>query len=85
MILVALEQVIDPELHKPVTELEMVRDVVIHDDGGVEVRTAEGKRFDARAVICALPFSTLRHVRFDPLLAGTQQRAVATLPHQMIT
>ena len=27
-ILRALEQVIDPELHKPVTELDMVRDVV---------------------------------------------------------
>ena len=55
------------------------------DDGGVEVRTADGKRYQAKAVICALPFSTLRHVRFDPLLAGAQQRAVATLPHQMIT
>ena len=55
------------------------------DDGGVEVRTADGKRYRASAVICALPFSTLRHVRFDPLLAGVQQRAVATLPHQMIT
>ena len=39
-ILTALEQVIDPELHKPVTELDMVRDVVIHDDGGVEVTIA---------------------------------------------
>ena len=39
-ILTALEQVIDPELHKPVTELEMVRDVVIHDDGAVEVTIA---------------------------------------------
>ena len=27
-ILTALESVIDPELHKPVTELDMVRDVV---------------------------------------------------------
>ena len=39
-ILTALEQVIDPELHKPVTELDMVRDVVVHDDGGVEVTIA---------------------------------------------
>ena len=39
-ILTALESVIDPELHKPVTELEMVRDVVIHDDGRVEVTIA---------------------------------------------
>src|SRR6476469_10383709 len=27
----ALEQVIDPELRRPVTELDMVRDVEIHD------------------------------------------------------
>ena len=39
-ILTALEQVIDPELHKPVTELDMVRDVVIHDDGAVDVTIA---------------------------------------------
>jgi ATP-binding protein involved in chromosome partitioning len=39
-ILKALENVIDPELHKPVTELDMVRDVVVHDDGRVEVTVA---------------------------------------------
>jgi ATP-binding protein involved in chromosome partitioning len=39
-ILKALENVIDPELHKPVTELDMVRDVVIHGDGRVEVTVA---------------------------------------------
>ena len=36
-ILKALEQVIDPELRKPVTELDMVRDVLIDDDGTVGV------------------------------------------------
>ena len=39
-ILSALESVIDPELHKPVTELDMVRDVVVHPDGSVEVTVA---------------------------------------------
>ena len=39
-ILRALEQVIDPELHKPVTELDMVRDVVLHDGGRVDVTIA---------------------------------------------
>ncbi len=39
-ILTALESVIDPELHKPVTELDMVRDVVVQDDGRVEVTIA---------------------------------------------
>ena len=37
-ILEALEPVIDPELHKPVTELDMVRDVVVHDDGASRSR-----------------------------------------------
>jgi ATP-binding protein involved in chromosome partitioning len=39
-ILSALERVIDPELHKPVTELDMVRDVVVRGDGAVEVTIA---------------------------------------------
>ena len=39
-ILTALESVIDPELHRPVTELDMVRDVAIRDDGSVEVTIA---------------------------------------------
>jgi ATP-binding protein involved in chromosome partitioning len=39
-ILCALERVIDPELHKPITELDMVRDVVIRDKGHVEVTIA---------------------------------------------
>jgi ATP-binding protein involved in chromosome partitioning len=39
-ILEALESVIDPELHKPVTELDMVRDVVVGEDGRVEVTIA---------------------------------------------
>ncbi len=39
-VLEALESVIDPELHKPVTELEMVRDVVVHEGGLVEVTVA---------------------------------------------
>ena len=39
-VLQALESVIDPELHEPVTELEMVRDVVVHEGGFVEVTVA---------------------------------------------
>ncbi|MGH3110969.1 MAG: iron-sulfur cluster assembly protein, partial [Gaiellaceae bacterium] len=39
-ILKALEGVIDPELKKPVTELDMVRDVLIEDDGAVAVTIA---------------------------------------------
>ncbi|MBA3382070.1 MAG: DUF59 domain-containing protein, partial [Actinobacteria bacterium] len=39
-ILKSLEQVIDPEIRKPVTELDMVRDVLIEDDGAVSVTIA---------------------------------------------
>ena len=39
-ILKALEQVIDPEIRKPVTELDMVRDVLIDEDGAVSVTIA---------------------------------------------
>ncbi len=39
-ILKALEQVIDPELKRPVTELDMVRDVLVEDDGRVDVTIA---------------------------------------------
>ena len=39
-ILKALEQVIDPELKRPVTELDMVRDVLVDEDGAVSVTIA---------------------------------------------
>jgi ATP-binding protein involved in chromosome partitioning len=39
-ILKVLEGVIDPELKKPVTELDMVRDVLVEDDGAVSVTIA---------------------------------------------
>src|SRR3990172_13148938 len=39
-ILTALEQVIDPELKRPVTELDMVRDVLVEEDGSVSVTIA---------------------------------------------
>ena len=39
-ILAALEHVIDPELRRPVTELDMVRDVTVEPDGSVDVTIA---------------------------------------------
>ncbi len=39
-ILTALERVIDPELKRPVTELDMVRDVAVAEDGAVAVTIA---------------------------------------------
>lgn len=60
--------------------------VAIEDDGaGVSVRCRNGARFRGRRLVCALPFSVLREVRFEPLLTGAQARAVATLPYMRIT
>ena len=39
-ILKVLENVIDPELRRPVTELDMVREVLVEDDGSVSVTIA---------------------------------------------
>jgi len=51
---------------------------------GVQVRTTSGNRYSARAVVCALPFATLRQIDIHPSLSGEQARAVRTLPHQQI-
>jgi monoamine oxidase len=65
--------------------LKHVATAVASDDQGATVHCAGGERFRGKAVICALPFSTLRYLRFDPVLTGLQARAVKTLPHQMVT
>jgi len=51
---------------------------------GVTVRTADGARYTARAVVCAVPFTTLRRIDLRPDLEGMQERAVKTLPYQPI-
>lgn len=50
-------------------------------DGGVDVITADGRTFTGKAALMSLPFSALRFVAFDPVLAGTQAEAVNTLPY----
>jgi monoamine oxidase len=51
---------------------------------GVTVRTADGARYAARAVVCAVPFTTLRKIDLRPDLEGVQARAVKSLPYQPI-
>ncbi|HEX5419553.1 MAG TPA: NAD(P)/FAD-dependent oxidoreductase [Gammaproteobacteria bacterium] len=53
--------------------------------GGALVRTAEGNRFAARRVVCALPFGVLRRLGIDPPLQGPQADAVDHLPAQPVT
>ncbi len=49
------------------------------------VRTADGARFAASRVVCALPFGVLRGIAIDPPLEGPQAEAVRALPAQPIT
>jgi monoamine oxidase len=57
---------------------------VAADAADVRIRTKGGGRYSAQAVICALPFSTLRKIDLEPALRGPQADAVQTLPHQPI-
>ena len=68
-------------LRKPVRLGQVVK-AIDATGNAVEVRTADGLRYTARAVICAVPFSTLREIDVRPALAGEQARAVDTLPYQ---
>ena len=44
------------------------------DADGITVHTSDGARYSAKAAVCALPYSTLRHVRFDPVLPACRAR-----------
>lgn len=55
------------------------------EKGGMTVRCADGSRYDAQRVICAMPFSTLRKVKISPVLTGRQAEAVRGLRYQRIT
>ncbi|RLA27530.1 MAG: FAD-dependent oxidoreductase, partial [Gammaproteobacteria bacterium] len=52
--------------------------------GGVEVHCANGTVYRADRVICSVPCSVLKRIRIDPLLRGTQAKAVQTLESQLI-
>lgn len=55
----------------------------IEDDGRqVTVRCEGGIDFRAAHAVCALPFTVLRGIAFDPPLRGLQRQAVADLPSQ---
>lgn len=69
------------------SEVLLGREVIAVHAGasGVTVRCRSGERFAARALVCSLPFSVLRHVAFDPVLGGVQSQAVKTLPYMLNT
>lgn len=58
----------------------------IEDDGRqVTVRCEGGAEYRAAHAVCALPFTVLRDIAFDPPMDGTQREAVASLPSQAMT
>lgn len=71
------------QLRQPVRLNQTVK-AVESTASGVTVRTADGARYTARAVVCAVPFTTLRRIDLRPDLEGMQERAVKTLPYQPI-
>ncbi|MBK6350909.1 MAG: FAD-dependent oxidoreductase [Proteobacteria bacterium] len=71
------------QLRQPVRLKQVVKSVEA-TGAGVTVRTTDGTRYSARAVVCAVPFTTLRRIELRPDLAGTQARAVKSLPYQPI-
>ncbi len=52
---------------------------------GGKVTCADGSRYRARAIVCTLPYSTLRHVAIDPLPPARQLLAINTLGYIPIT
>jgi monoamine oxidase len=55
-----------------------VTGIDVSGDGAV-VQIAGGRRLRARAVVCSMPFTTLRKVRLSPKPPTTQQLAINTL------
>jgi monoamine oxidase len=55
------------------------------DATGATVVCRDGSSYRAKAVVCALPFSTLRHIKIAPGLTGVQAEAVQTIPYQAIS
>lgn len=54
-------------------------------DSGAKVTCSDGSVYKAKAVVCSMPFSTLRHVALDPLPETTQLKAIQTLGYIPIT
>ncbi len=67
--------------------VDMGREVVAisSNEQGAEVHCNDGSIFKARRVICSLPYSVLRNIRFDPLLSGAHAIAVSSLTYMINT
>ena len=56
----------------------------VNSSGG-KVTCSDGTSYRAKAIVCTMPFSTLRHVAIDPLPEPVQYRAITTLGYIPIT
>ncbi|MSR00202.1 MAG: FAD-dependent oxidoreductase [Gammaproteobacteria bacterium] len=54
-------------------------------DESAKVTCNDGKTYRAKAVVCSMPFSTLRHVAINPLPEAMQLKAIKTLGYIPIT
>jgi monoamine oxidase len=52
---------------------------------GAKVTCSDGTSYRAKAVVCTMPFSTLRNVAINPLPAAAQWKAIQTLGYIPIT
>lgn len=55
------------------------------DSQDATVHCVDGSRYQGRRVICSVPYSVVRHIRFDPVLSGAHAAAVALLPYMINT
>jgi len=55
------------------------------DETSAKVTCGDGKIYRAKAVVCSMPFSTLRHVAINPLPEPLQHKAIQTLGYIPIT
>ncbi len=47
----------------------------------VKVKCTNGRKFEAKFVVCTVPASVLRNVAFDPVLPTRQAEAIASIPY----
>jgi monoamine oxidase len=68
-------------------EIHLGQEVVSvrQDQNSVEAVCRNGMRYRAKALICSVPFSVLRHMHFDPGFSGPQSEAINNLSYMVNT
>lgn len=58
---------------------------VTRRSGAVAVETADGRRFEAEGLVCALPVPALRALRFAPALPASTAEAIRSVAYHKVT